>query len=152
MLDALLCLFALAVGCITVPALFWKSYGLDQRWAAFMSRRGWSAGSAYQACRPDMDAVKPVSEPVVWDGSELAADQLIDTYQLLERVERLSFLAALRNDQGEWLLSANALVKAFGGDRSVVLTAIRAVRGVDPAPPPARTIGVNGRQAVEADW
>jgi hypothetical protein len=34
MLDLLLCLFVFAIGCVTVPALFWKSYKLDEKWAA----------------------------------------------------------------------------------------------------------------------
>lgn len=140
MLDTLICLFTLIVGAPFVVAMFWRSYGLDARWAAFTSSGDRSAHSDTRVRRPDMDALKPLSEPVVFDGSEPDANQFVEAFDTLPRADKLVVLAALR-DGDDWLLSANALVKAFGGDRSEVLAAIREVRQ-EPAEPAGRTLNV----------
>lgn len=104
-----------------------------------MSRSAVLEAPAQKPVSPDTYQAEPPSEPVVSGGTEPVRNQ------------RARLLAAWREEDGTYSLSANRIAEIVGGQRAEVLAAVREVRGAPEPPynPDKHLLVNNGERWIE---
>ena len=165
-----LVIFALGFGLLlTFVLLLWAVNVLPAKVREIMSRAPTLVGSVFPGLDRSVDQSAPTSlEPQTTPTPETglnadSPDMDAEEWQMprvsayLADDEFLVMLARQKTRGGGWRLSANAIVKVVGADRTQVLSTIRAVRE-GPAEFPAltseqqaarQTLGLNGQQKSE---
>lgn len=137
MLDALICLFTLVIGTPFVVAMFWRSYGLGEKWAAFTSSRAGVPAAGTNGRSRLSAAVEQDGNEWEQDGGIAVPGSLVARVQAMPEGELMGMLALLTDENGDWRYSDSRLAKFAGGRVADRMEQIRELReGVRPSEPP----------------